>query len=547
MHLVLLSVFGCMKKDIRHAEPIEDLGDGKFRSGTVQFEGVTLKQSEMENSLEKTENPENAENTENGEKSEQTDTKTYNGMNQYWTSIEDVGMLFKTYEDFIQYEYGSDDDANAQYLLKDKVAVFHQLTGSAYDIVIAERNYKEVSAGIFIAGASELRYAEMWNRYPTPDALDHDAQIVFGEKTRDTVEHLGVEGKEKLDTLLSHYYRSRTSGQFTEMALQELQWRFPNEYPVVLASEPTSSLETFALYHDMMQENPMRSAYTWPKGEEYEQMLDRVAHADTILQQTADQCSALLTTYKVLGEAIVDICTLQQLLNYDVLYVRYPGRDLPKAIVNQQAAISKAIASTVQKIDSWENDEYSVFWKKEAYVAIQQSQYAKIQAMREKGRVSPLVNMDMNLWEYRPEQEISISTSYILDAHLQQIERELRILNYDITHLDPNNRAQLIRKIFIDIPKKMQQMELYIQSCLFAFPEQQSVRSRMLVAMVESYSYYVQALRANSVPETAESINLLITMITLTTSDIEQVLSGQTNISTELQQRISDSQARLAQ
>ena len=544
MHLLLLSVFGCMKKDIRHAEPIEDLGDGKFRSGTVQFEGATLKQSEMENSLGKTE--QNAKTTENSEKLDQTDTKTYNGMHQYWTPIEDVGILFKTYEDFIQYEYGADDEANAQYLLKDKVAVFHQLTGSAYDIVIAERNYKEVSAGIFIAGASELRYAEMWNRYPTPDALDHDAQIVFGEKTRDTVEHLGVEGKEKLDTLLSHYYRSRTSGQFTEMALQELQWRFPNEYPLVIGGEVTSPLETFALYHDMMQENPMRSAYTWPKGEEYEQMLDRVAHADTILQQTADQCSVLLTTYKVLGEAILDICTLQQLLNYDVLYVRYPSRDVPKEIAKQQAAVSKAIASTVQKIDSWDNDEYSVFWKKEAYVAIQQSQYAKIQAMREKGRMSPLVNMEMNLWAYRPEQEISTSTAYILDAHLQQIERDLRILNYDIVHLDPNNRAHLIRKIFIDIPKKMQQMELYIQSCLFAFPEQQLVRSRMLVAMVESYSYYIEALRTNTVPETEDSINLLIQMLTATVSDIEHVLSTQTNISTELQQRILESQARLA-
>ena len=35
-----------------------------------------------------------------------------------------------------------------RYLTEDKKEVFHQLTGSAYDIVVAERNYHEVSAGI---------------------------------------------------------------------------------------------------------------------------------------------------------------------------------------------------------------------------------------------------------------------------------------------------------------------------------------------------------------------------------------------------------------
>ena len=68
--------------------------------------------------------------------------------------------LIVTYESFIEYEYGTDDERNTLYLTEDKKEVFHQLTGSAYDIVVAERNYYEVSAGIFVAGATELRYAK---------------------------------------------------------------------------------------------------------------------------------------------------------------------------------------------------------------------------------------------------------------------------------------------------------------------------------------------------------------------------------------------------
>ena len=91
----------------------------------------------------------------------------------------EVKDLLAVYYDFIEYEYGVDDERNTLYLTEDKKEIFHQLTGSAYDIVVAERNYYEVSAGIFIAGATELRYAEMWNRHPTPGDLDHNAKVVL--------------------------------------------------------------------------------------------------------------------------------------------------------------------------------------------------------------------------------------------------------------------------------------------------------------------------------------------------------------------------------
>ena len=134
---------------------------------------------------------------------------------------------------------------------KNKKEVFHQLTGSAYDIVVAERNYYEVSAGIFVAGATELRYAEMWNRYPTPEYLEHNAQIIFGEQVRDTVRHLTEEGQDKLERLISHYERSRGVWGLYRDGLQELHGAFRK----VSASDSrrrSDILAVFAEYRDFL-------------------------------------------------------------------------------------------------------------------------------------------------------------------------------------------------------------------------------------------------------------------------------------------------------
>ena len=66
-----------------------------------------------------------------------------------------------------QYEYTADDEQNAQYLVKQKYPDFRKLTGDAYKVVKAQRDYSEVSAGIYVAGAAELRFSEMVTNYPT--------------------------------------------------------------------------------------------------------------------------------------------------------------------------------------------------------------------------------------------------------------------------------------------------------------------------------------------------------------------------------------------
>ena len=180
---------GCQRTTPDVAKPpskpeAQDLGEGKSQLGTVTFNGAKLEAETQEDSLQQTE--------------EQVKKDIYNGVEQYWEPLAEVKDLIVTYESFIEYEYGTDDERNTLYLTEDKKEVFHQLTGSAYDIVVAERNYYEVSAGIFVAGATELRYAEMWNRYPTPEYLEHNAQIIFGEQVRDTVRHLTEEGQDKL-------------------------------------------------------------------------------------------------------------------------------------------------------------------------------------------------------------------------------------------------------------------------------------------------------------------------------------------------------------
>jgi hypothetical protein len=330
-----LFVAGCVHTKPETAKPpvenaAQDLGDGKSQLGTVTFKGAKLEVETQEDSLQQTE--------------EQVKKDIYNGVEQYWEPLAEVKDLLAAYEAFVEYEYGPNDERNTLYLTEDKKEVFHQLTGSAYDIVVAERNYYEVSAGIFIAGATELRYAEMWNRYPTPEYLEHNAQIVFGEKVRDTVRHLTEEGQDKLERLISHYERSRVSGDFTEMALQELQWRFPREYPAVVSSEKSAPLPVFAEYREVFSLPVFTEKPSWSTVYE-EQMLEieRLSNGAAVIDGVRLNCVDSLKLYGLLGRAPIEICVMEQLARQEILYIHYPGKTLPAKMITAQGMVFEAL------------------------------------------------------------------------------------------------------------------------------------------------------------------------------------------------------------
>ena len=512
----------CQRKAPKVATPqtssvAEDLGEGKSQMGTVTFKGAKLEVETQEDSLQQTE--------------EQVKKDIYNGVEQYWEPLAEVKDLIVTYESFIEYEYGTDDKRNTLYLTEDKKEVFHQLTGSAYDIVVAERNYYEVSAGIFVAGATELRYAEMWNRYPTPEYLEHNAQIIFGEQVRDTVRHLTAEGQDKLERLISHYERSRVSGEFTEMALQELQWRFPKEYPQVIPAEDAAPLAVFAEFREIFQLPIFTNNPGWSAVYE-EQMLEieRLSNGQAVVDDVRISCVNALKSFSLLGHAPLELCVMEQLARQEILYIHYPGSTVPKKLQMAQAEVFEALEDSVHNIQGWEETEYGRFWKKEATLRLRGLQYDKMTALRQENREAPLVAQDHSLWAFRPEEVMDESTATILDAHVAQLERELSILIYDIKDLENQGRGSQMRQMFVLFPKRLQEWEFYTQACLFAFPENHAVRIRMELALLEAYTEFLASLNSYTTPTTMSSVERWKSMLIPFTSGLTEILEGQSTL-----------------
>jgi len=523
---------GCQRKDVEIAKPVVetvDLGDGKSQVGTVTFKGAKIEVETQEDSLAQTE--------------EQVKKDIYNGVEQYWEPLAEVKDLVATYQDFIQYEYGTDDQRNTLYLTEDKKEVFHQLTGSAYDIVVAERNYNEVSAGIFVAGATELRYAEMWNRYPTPEYLEHNAQILFGEKVRDTVRHLTEEGEDKLERLVSHYERSRVSGQFTEMALQELQWRFPQFYPQPVPVQDTAPLALFADYREVFSLPVFTDTPVWSVIYE-EQMveIERLNNGQAVVDDVRLRCVDALKPYVTLGHAPLELCVMEQLAKQEILYIHYPGSKLSPKLEASQAIVFAALQQSVAKVKAWKDTEYGRFWKKEANLRLQRLQYDKMTAMRQEGRTGELIPLDTSLWSFRPTEIMDDSTATILDAHVAQLERELSILVYDIGELANEGRSTQARKLFVVFPQRIQEWEFFAQACLFAFPENHDVRIRMELSLLEAYHHLLIAFETYQTDLTRVSVERWKRMIEPFTTGLTQILDQQETLTPIQRERLENIQ-----
>ena len=533
LHMIgLIGVLGssCQRTSPEVAKPqqpeAKDLGEGKSQLGTVTFKGAKLEAETQEDSLQQTE--------------EQVKKDIYNGVEQYWEPLAEVKDLIVTYESFIEYAYGTDDERNTLYLTEDKKEVFHQLTGSAYDIVVAERNYYEVSAGIFIAGATELRYAEMWNRYPTPEYLEHNAQIIFGEQVRDTVRHLTEEGQDKLERLISHYERSRVSGDFTEMALQELQWRFPKEYPEVIPAENAAPLAVFAEYREIFDLPIFTKIPTWSAVyEEQMREIERLGNGESVVDEVRLRCVEELKPFSLLGRAPLELCVMEQLAQQEILYIHYPGNTVPKKLKTAQGVVFSALKESVQKIQSWEDTEYGRFWKKEGVLRLRALQYEKMTALRQENREAPLIEQDSSLWSFQPEEVMDESTATILDAHVAQLERELSILIYDIQDLENQGRGSQMRHLFVLLPKRLQEWEFFTQACLFAFPENHAVRVRMELSLLEAYTELLVALNDYTTDETKKSVERWQSMLYPFTTGLTEMLEGHLNLSDADKSRLS--------
>lgn len=523
----LLGLLACGKKDPEVATPnqVENLESGAMRLGTVVFEGVEINGKLQEESLKKVE--------------KESEDKPLE-------RIAEIEELLRVYEDFIQYEYVPDaDERNADYLVEEKMKVFHQLTGSAYDIVMAERNYYEVSAGIYVAGASELRYAEMWNRYPTPEYLDHNSKIFFGERVRDTVLHLGDEGKEKLERIIAHYFRSMISGEYTLAALEELQLRFPEEYSKPVSDKEGSTLSTYYQYDKFQKDDAVDLPSRW-KGSDQEQMdwMFRLENAEALIGDIKEQCSSISDKYLFLGARTITVCQLQELTDAELLAYRYPIPSWTPKMKRTQKMLEKEINEQVLDLENWSNSDYDLFWKKEVQTLVRQYQFEKMKEMRKNSRDGDLISVDWETWQFQEPEVMDKPTTNILDSHLHQLERESRIMIYDINHLDWDDRGMVLRTMYVDFPTQLQDLESSIQAVLFAFPSNTEVHSRLMISLVESYSYYLYLLPKLETKDSEKHIKAVIAMNKPFILGLSEIVGAQ-DLDEKLKMRLSTSIERV--
>ena len=104
------------------------------------------------------------------------------------TSEEEVEMspviagLMKDMEGFSELTWTGDEKKDAELVLTKKYNEMQKITSQSYEVVLQQKNYDEVSAGIYIAGITELRYSDMMLDYPMPSYLSDMGQMLFQER-----------------------------------------------------------------------------------------------------------------------------------------------------------------------------------------------------------------------------------------------------------------------------------------------------------------------------------------------------------------------------
>ena len=218
----------------------------------------------------------------------------------------------------------------------------------------------------------------------------------------------------------------------------------------------------------------------------------------TLLDELNIACGDLGSKYALLGPAIFDFCMLRSLGEYDVLYSRYTAPELPEKLSSAQQKVQEEIKKVLEKVEAYPETEYHRFWNKEINILLREYQYAKIQSLREKAMMGYVPELNLEPWTYKEEGEMSSEIFNIMDAQVQQLERSSKLIMYDV-HQYAKSDKEVTRELFINIPEELQALEFSAQAMLFAFPENHTMRTRVLLSLGEAYSHYIYVLKQMNV------------------------------------------------
>ncbi|MBM76454.1 MAG: hypothetical protein CMK59_13695 [Proteobacteria bacterium] len=405
---------------------------------------------------------------------------------------EDLGIiadLNRDFQKFIVIEYGDDDDKNADLIVESKKDEMFALAKKAIAMIEAQKNYPEVSAAVYVAGASELHYIDMFLHYPIPTDLSALGRVIFQDRQLEFVEELEEGGRYRLDTLVQHALQRDIRGGWEEEAFKTLSYYYPLEYPTI-HSTSTSHLDGVYAHLRLVERSSMWKEDIWPREDEDRMnMIEELKLIDQKSTAWMDSCHKIQKDLVILDPDSELYCLGR---NYvDVLSFLY---DHPKPTLSVEETIEVYVDSIEQLLETFPLDESGLFWKKELQRKYRMEQRENELAKRLKGEeVLGDVKWIDPKWEYSDQTDT------------ERHQEELIMLHQEVhAHRIQFHTEQLKKKLergfsthdFLvnQVPQQIKDLESQSEWILSFYPEVTESRDRIMMSLGALHKEYARAL-----------------------------------------------------
>jgi hypothetical protein len=408
-------------------------------------------------------------------------------------SLKGVENIRKAYEEFLELEYSADDEENAKLILIRKDEEMKELTQAAFDMIMEEKNYYEVAAGIYLGAATELRYADMILRYPVPRKLSEMGQLVFQERLIGLVVELEDGGKGRMEKLVSNAIQTGIRGEWAEKALQDLQLFFPMDYYPIPSSHE-SPLDAQHAYLKMTDRSQYWPQEHWPETAEKKKALAAKLrpHEENLAGWYAD-CEILRNEIPGFSPLAALYCLGRNAGMSELIIARNPtggGEKLKEAGEAYKAAGLAALAYLED-----DETEDGAFWALQLKEELRAVNREKSSILRQREGDLVISGDDAEqVWHYRDEAEVTDpEVGHHLKIHAHRIHFYAERINRKVKR-PPSGRAEKLEFFKVTAPQELQKVYDEGMRVLSLYPESHGERDRILMAVGLAYGNYADKL-----------------------------------------------------
>ena len=401
----------------------------------------------------------------------------------------EIGNLHRDFQKFLIFEYGDVDEKNAETIVFDKKDEMLELTERSLALIEAQKNYPEVSAGVYIGGATELHYAEIFLRYPIPSGLSAIAHVVFQERQLEYVVELKEGGRYRLETLVKHALQNGIRGGWEEEALRTLNFFYPLDFPLVHSTSLSVLDGNFARLR-MVERSSLWRPEQWPKPKE-----ERQALLEEVLAFEVNQAAWMTACHQIQADlAILDPDSELYCLGHNYVRVLDFLHAHPKRPPRVREAMELYTTAMVELLEQFPLDESGSFWKNELEKEYRAEQRQEELSKSLKGDEA-VANIDWvdPKWEYGSDIETERHQNEIIMHHL---EVHAHRIHYHTEQLRKKLERGFGSPDFLlnQVPKKLQAFEDDAAWVLSWYPEEYESHDRILMSLGALHQEYARAL-----------------------------------------------------